>query len=186
MQGSWPSKPTSSTSLVTWPSVMNERAPVGERQQTWPWMNGCAIPRYVCLTAKKIVSLDIWGIAQRKWHVNYFVLKHNDWFMLLKQINNRMKAMTIFFLMLPVGFLWQSYISSGKFNLNTISQIGIPDIPHILAEIPFHCSSSSACLQSLRISSIPHFSWVQLYFINAGQIMLCQSTITSTNWTALF
>lgn len=23
-----------------------------------------------------------------KWHVNYFVLKHNDWFMLVKQINN--------------------------------------------------------------------------------------------------
>lgn len=121
-----------------------------------------------------------------KWHVNYFVLKHNDWFMLGKQINNRMKAMAIFFLMLPVVFLWQSYISSGKFNFNTVSQIGIPDIPHILAEIPFYCSSSSACLQSLRISSIPHFSWVGLYFTNADQIMLCQSTITSTNWTALF
>lgn len=59
--------------------------------------------------------------------------------------------------MLPVVFLWQSYISSEKFNFNTICQIKIPDIPHTLAEIPFHCSSSSACLQSLYIFSIFHF-----------------------------
>lgn len=88
--------------------------------------------------------------------------------------------------MLPVLFFWQSYISSEKFSFNTIAQIKIPNIPHTLAEIPFHCSSSSACLQSLHIFSIPHFSWVRLYCTNADQIMVCHSSVTSKNCSALF
>ena len=186
MQRSRPSKPTSTT---WWPDLV------------W-WMRGLQLVKEDSEPGPKCMGMHFQGtciwqprrlfhwidaeLHRGKWHINYFVLKHNDWFMLVKQKNNRMKARTVFFLMLPVVFLWQSCISSEKFNFNTVSQIKIPDIPHTLAEIPFPCSSSSACLQSLHVFCIPHFSWIRLYCTNADQIMLCHSTVTSTNWTALF